>query len=124
MDLKLEGRIAIVNGASQGIGFCVARTLAEEGARVVTAQGNVRRAEDCFRTVDQTIGRFVVVDILVNNERTPPLGVFRTGLDDYAWSRAIDQNLMSVVRCIPAAAPPHEGAGRGQRRQHHRALRN
>ena len=34
MDLGLEGKVAIVNGASQGIGFAIARTLAEEGARV------------------------------------------------------------------------------------------
>ena len=137
MDLGLEGRIAIVNGASQGIGFGVARTLAEEGARVVVTarrapaleeavrgivaatggevvavQGDVRRAEDCLRIVDETAGRFGGVDILVNNDGAPPLGSF-TDFDDHAWSRAVDQNLMSVVRCIRAAAPHMKARGAG-----------
>ena len=137
MDLGLEGRIAIVNGASQGIGFAIARTLVEEGARVVATarrapaledavggiaaetrgevvavQGDVRRAEDCLRIVDETVGRFGGVDILVNNDGAPPLGSF-TDFDDHAWSRAVDQNLMSVVRCIRAAAPHMKARGAG-----------
>ena len=137
MDLGLEGRIAIVNGASQGIGLGIARTLAEEGARVVATarrepalneavdalaaetggevaavQGDVRRAEDCLRIVDETVARFGGVDILVNNDGAPPLGSF-TDFDDHAWSRAVDQNLMSVVRCIRAAAPHMKARGAG-----------
>ena len=137
MDLGLEGRIAIVNGASQGIGLGIARTLSEEGARVVATarrapaleeavrgvaaatggeiaavQGDVRRAEDCLRIVDETVARFGGVDILVNNDGAPPLGSF-TDFDDHAWSRAVDQNLMSVVRCIRAAAPHMKARGAG-----------
>ena len=137
MDLGLDGRIAIVNGASQGIGLGIARTLAEEGARVVATarrepalneavdalaaetrgevvavQGDVRRAEDCLRIVDETVARFGGVDILVNNDGAPPLGSF-TDFDDHAWSRAVDQNLMSVVRCIRAAAPHMKARGAG-----------
>ena len=133
MDLGLAGRIAIVNGASHAI----VRTLAEEGARVVATarrapaleeavrgiaaetggevvavQGDVRRAEDCLRIVDETVGRFGGVDILVNNDGAPPLGAF-TDFDDHAWSRAVDQNLMSVVRCIRAAAPHMKARGSG-----------
>ena len=37
MNLGLAGRVALVNGASQGIGYGIARTLAEEGARVAVA---------------------------------------------------------------------------------------
>ena len=137
MDLGLDGRIAIVNGASQGIGLGIARTLVEEGARVVATarrepalneavdalaaetrgevvavQGDVRRAEDCLRIVDETVARFGGVDILVNNDGAPPLGSF-TDFDDHAWSRAVDQNLMSVVRCIRAAAPHMKARGAG-----------
>lgn len=110
VDLGLDGRIAIVNGASQGIGFAIARTLAEEGARVVATarrepalkeavhgladetggeviavQGDVRRAEDCLRIVDETVGRFGGVDILVNNDGAPPLGAF-TDFDDHVFT--------------------------------------
>ena len=137
MDLGLEGRIAIVNGASQGIGRAIARTLAEEGARVTATarrspaldeaarelaaetgaevfavQGDVRRPEDCLRIVAETVGRFGGVDILVNNDGAPPLGSFAE-FDDHAWSRAVDQNLMSVVRCIRAAAPHMKARGSG-----------
>ena len=137
MDLGLAGRIAMVNGASQGIGRAIARTLAEEGVRVAATarrrprleeavgeiaaetggeifavQGDVRRAEDCRRIVDETAERFGGVDILVNNDGAPPLGSF-TGFDDHAWSRAVDQNLMSVVRCIRAVVPHMKARGVG-----------
>ena len=83
MDLGLEGRIAIVNGASQGIGRAIARTLAEEGARVAISgrrepaladarddmaratggevlaiPGDIRQAGDCERIVAETADRF------------------------------------------------------------------
>ena len=137
MDLRLEGKVAIVNGASQGIGFAIARTLAEEGARVAISarrepalgaarddiarttggellaiQGDIRRAEDCERIVDAAVAHFGGLDILVNNDGAPPLGFF-TELDDDAWRRAVDRNLMSVVRCIRAAVPHMKARGAG-----------
>ncbi len=137
MDLGLENKIAIVNGASQGIGYAIAQTLAEEGARVAISarrepalgdaarrleretggeifpvQGDIRRAEDCERIVDETLQRFGGVGILVNNDGAPPLGAF-TDLDDQAWSKAVEQNLMSVVRCIRAVAPHMKARGAG-----------
>ena len=76
MDLGLAGRAAIVNGASQGIGYAIAATLAAEGARVavtarrqpaldeaarrlraesggdiVAVQGDIRKPQDCERIV-------------------------------------------------------------------------
>ena len=137
MDLGLQGKIAIVNGASQGIGYAIARTFAEEGARVAVSarrepalsdardrlaaetggevfaiQGDIRRVKDCERIVEETVGRFGGVDILVNNDGAPPLGSF-VEFDDQAWSRAVDQNLMSVVRCIRFAAPHMKARGTG-----------
>ena len=72
MDLQLNGRRALINGGSQGIGYAIARLLAQEGARiaiaarrepalsnakatiareaaheVVAVQGDIRKAEDC-----------------------------------------------------------------------------
>jgi 3-oxoacyl-[acyl-carrier protein] reductase len=112
-----------------GIGYGIARTLAEEGAKVaITArrepglreaavklraatggdvlpvQGDCRRAEDCKRVVDTVAVEWGGVDILVNNDGAPPLGNIMT-LDDTAWQKAIEQNLMYVVRMVREAAP-------------------
>ena len=137
MDLGLDGRIAIVNGASQGIGYAIARTLAEEGARVAISgrreaplaaarddmarrtggellaiPGDIRQAGDCERIVAGTVAHYGGLDILVNNDGAPPLGPF-LDFDDDAWRRAVDRNLMSVVRCIRAAAPHMKARGAG-----------
>ena len=137
MDLKLADKIAVVNGASQGIGYAIAKTFAEEGARVAMAarrepalsdavaqlreetggdivaiQGDIRRAEDCERIVAQAAEIFGGIDILVNNDGAPPLGPFMD-FDDAEWAKAVDRNLMSVVRCIRAAVPHMRARGAG-----------
>lgn len=130
MDLGLTGRVAIVGGASSGIGLAIATTLAQEGARLViwarrdpalsqaaeriAAQtgaevlpvlGDVRRAEDHEKVVAAAIDRFGQIDILVNNDGAPPIGLLMS-FDDAAWDRAVRQNLLSVVRlarlCMPS----------------------
>ncbi len=137
MDLKLKGKIAIVNGASQGIGYGIARLLAEEGAKVVATarraarlhdavtrlaaetgaeihpvEADIRKAEDCARIVDAAAQRFGGVDILVNNDGAPPLGNFMD-FDDAAWAKAVDQNLMSVARMIRGCVPYMRKRGAG-----------
>ena len=129
MDLFLKDKIAIVGGASQGIGYGIARTLAGEGARVaITARreadlaraaetiraetsaevlpiaADCRRAEDCTRVVDTVARHFGGIDILVNNDGAPPLGDI-TAFDDAAWAKAVEQNLMYVVRMARGAVP-------------------
>src|SRR6476661_638358 len=125
MDLSLAGKVAIVGGASQGIGFAIARVLAAEGARVAmvarrrdpldAAVGNVqgdafaiaadiRKAGDCERIVAGAVERYGRLDILVNNDGAPSLGRLDE-FDDAAWGKAIEQNLMSVVR-LPRHAIP------------------
>jgi 3-oxoacyl-[acyl-carrier protein] reductase len=129
MDLNLKDKIAIVGGASMGIGHGIARTLAEEGAKaaitarrepglraaadklraatggeVLPVQGDCRRAEDCRRVVETVAAEWGSVDILVNNDGAPPLGDIMT-LDDVAWQKAIEQNLMYVVRMVREAVP-------------------
>jgi 3-oxoacyl-[acyl-carrier protein] reductase len=137
MDLNLTGKIAIVGGASMGIGYGIARALAREGAKVaITArrepalrqavdklraetgadvlpvQADCRRAEDCRRvakTVAETLGG---IDILVNNDGAPPLGDVLT-FDDDAWSKAVEQNLMYVVRMVRETVPHMRRRGGG-----------
>jgi 3-oxoacyl-[acyl-carrier protein] reductase len=129
VDLALKGRTALVGGASQGIGFAIARLLAAEGARVAMVArkeepleaaarqvanetgsetcaiaADIRRADDCARIVETVLGRFGRVDVLVNNDGAPPLGRLDS-FDDAAWSRAVEQNLMSVVRLARGVLP-------------------
>ncbi len=137
MDLGLKDKVAIVGGASMGIGYGIARTLAAEGARVaITArrepalaraaeaiaretdikvlpvQADCRRAEDCARVIDTVSERLGGIDILVNNDGAPPLGDLQS-FDDAAWSKAIEQNLMYVVRMARGALPHMISRGGG-----------
>ena len=133
MDLGLRDRVAIVGGASQGIGRATAKLLAMEGCRVVMAarndaplqhwaevlQGMVQRQgggavvgvacdmsseADIKRLVARTIGEFGAIDILVNNAGGPPLGGFEHQRDE-AWHKAFDTNFMSVVWMVREALP-------------------
>ena len=137
MDLFLKDRIAIVGGASQGIGYGIARTLAGEGAKIaVTARreadlvqaanrirhetgaevlpiaADSRRAEDCARVIARTVEAYGGIDIVVNNDGAPPLGELAT-FDDAAWQKAVEQNLMYVVRMARGAAPHMKARGGG-----------
>ncbi|MBI4192067.1 MAG: SDR family oxidoreductase [Betaproteobacteria bacterium] len=138
MDLHLRDKVAIVGGASQGIGFAVARTLAEEGVKVViTARreaplnaaaetvrektggsvlavpSDVRRAEDCVRVVDGAVKTFGRIDILINNDGAPPLGKIED-FDDAAWDKAVQQNLYSVIRMVRQTVPHMKAVGGGR----------
>jgi 3-oxoacyl-[acyl-carrier protein] reductase len=129
MDLGLRGRVAIVGGASKGIGRATAEMLAAEGARVVIAARDQRALvhaadamreatgagvlpvacdmasyDDIKRLVARTVESYGGIDIVVNNAGGPPPGTFEQH-DDAAWARAIDQNTMSVVRLTREALP-------------------
>ncbi len=137
MDLKLKDKVAIVGGASQGIGFGIARTLAAEGVKLaITARrekplreaaekiraetgieplalpADCRRAEDCAAVVTLTTAHYGGLDILVNNDGAPPLGDL-ISFDDAAWHQAIERNLMYVVRMCRAAVPHMTARGGG-----------
>jgi 3-oxoacyl-[acyl-carrier protein] reductase len=138
MDLALKGRIALVGGASQGIGYAIARLLAAEGAavamvarkaeplaaacaRIAAETGattfaipaDIRKAGDCEAIVAQALQRFGRIDALVNNDGAPPLGEIES-FDDVAWSRAVEQNLMSVVRLSRGSLPSMRANGWGR----------
>jgi 3-oxoacyl-[acyl-carrier protein] reductase len=137
MNLDLEGKVAIVGGASQGIGYGIARALAQEGAtvaitarrqadldaaaarlrsetgaNVVPIQADCRRAEDCVRVADTARRELGGIDMLINNDGAPPLGPI-LDFDDAAWARAIDQNLMYVVRMAREVLPSMKERGGG-----------
>jgi 3-oxoacyl-[acyl-carrier protein] reductase len=138
MDLGLQGKIAVVGGASQGIGYAIARLLAAEGAqvaivarrqdplddaarriaaetggRVLAIAADIRKAADCNRIVDAAVAELGGLDILVNNDGAPPLGDL-LAFDDAAWDKAVQQNLMSVVRLSRRAVPHMRARGGGR----------
>lgn len=138
MDTGLRGKSAIVGGASQGIGYAIARLLAAEGANVAMVArreerlheaaarieqetgasvlpiaADIRRADDCQRIVDSALARFQALHVLVNNDGAPPLGLM-SEFDDVAWDKALQQNLMSVVRLTRHAMPHLRTAGCGR----------
>lgn len=128
MDLGLKGRAAVVTASSRGIGRACAITLAREGCDVaICARGeealreteaelaeigvrvravvaDVSKPEDCRRVVDGAADEFGRLDILVPIAGGPPSGSFDS-FDDEAFRRAIELDLMSVVRLCAAAVP-------------------
>jgi 3-oxoacyl-[acyl-carrier protein] reductase len=137
MNLELEGKVAIVGGASQGIGYGIARALAREGAAVaITArreaelhaaaeriraetgaevlpiQADCRRPDNCVRVAESARRELGGIDILVNNDGAPPLGPVLS-FDDTAWAKAVEQNLMYVVRMAREAVPSMKERGGG-----------
>lgn len=128
MDLELKDHVALVTGASKGIGLAITRTLLAEGARVVAVSrtsggldalagpGLVHVAADLMdpdapaRLIDQAVDAFGRLDVLVNNAGGPPPGVtlprssfLDGGLDE--WQAMFELNLFSVVRLVRAAIP-------------------
>ena len=132
MELGLEGRTAIVCGASSGMGLATAEALAREGANVAMfarrrdvldreaerlgalgVRGDVTNPADLKRLVDRTVEAFGGIDILVNNSGGPPRGP-ALGLDDEDVERAVELLLLSVVRLTRLCLPQLERSGRGR----------
>jgi 3-oxoacyl-[acyl-carrier protein] reductase len=129
MDLQLNGKRAIVTGASRGLGFATARGLALEGCKVavnsrdnknittaaqkiatesksevIPIVGDVSDPEFPKQLIHQTVKAFGGLDILVTNTGGPPSGKFES-FSDQDWQNAIDLTLLSHVRLIRAALP-------------------
>jgi NAD(P)-dependent dehydrogenase (short-subunit alcohol dehydrogenase family) len=126
MDLHLAGKVAVVTGASKGIGLAITRSLAAEGVRVVA--GAMRGSAELDVLADQkdvhpvlvdlstpdgpatliteAVSRFDVIDILVNNVGAvrPRLEGFLAVTDD-DWNWAMTINFFAAVRTMRAALP-------------------
>src|SRR4051812_5907997 len=114
MDLGVNGRTAVITGASRGIGAAVADTLEREGAKVVRVsrgQGVDITAEDAAERVAELAGG--PVDILVNNAGTS----FARGLlelTDGDWREQWELHVMGALRLMRRFAPEMAGRGWGR----------
>src|SRR5215217_7968634 len=114
MDLEISGRVAVVTGASRGIGERTADRLEEEGARVL----RVSRGEGIDVTARDAADRIAEradgpVDILVNNAGTS----FARGLDkltDADWNGLWELHVMASMRLMRAFAPGMAERGWGR----------
>jgi len=128
MDLGLKGKIALVTGASRGLGFATAEILAQEGTRiainsrdqrhldhaakklaqygvdVITLPGDLTNLDIPGQLVSATLKAFGGIDLLFTNAGGPPPAAFED-IDEDTWSHAIDLSFMSHVRLIRAALP-------------------
>ncbi|HSP67843.1 MAG TPA: SDR family oxidoreductase [Bryobacteraceae bacterium] len=137
MNLGLTDQVAMVAGASRGLGFAVARALAREGARVSLSSSNPEAALAAAHTIRaetgadvlalaadvrssdalenwhaETVGRFGGVDLLYTNSGGPPAGPVLK-FDDAAWQAAFELLLLSAVRMIRLAVPSMISRGGG-----------
>lgn len=138
MDLRIQGKVAIVAAASRGLGKATAMRLAAEGARIAInarSDGELRRAadeiraataaevlpiagdltneEDVRKLVSETKNKFDAVDILVANAGGPPAGFF----DDFNsqhYREAVELNLISTINLCRQAVPHMRARGWGR----------
>jgi 3-oxoacyl-[acyl-carrier protein] reductase len=132
VNLGLEGRTAIVCGASAGMGLAIAEALAEEGANVamfarrrellereaerigaLAVRGDVTNPADLKRLVSRTVEAFGGVDILVNNSGGPPRGP-AVGLTDHDYEAAFELLMLSAVRLTDLCLRHLERSGHGR----------
>ena len=138
MDLGLRGKVSIVTGGSQGIGYAAAEALAREGARVAIcardadrlaaaaaaisdASGGLVRAIPCDVTDESAVGELVGqvveewggVDILVNNAGTSAAGPFESVTDE-TWDADIALKVYGAIYCSRAVIPLMRRAGGGR----------
>ncbi|HEX9259380.1 MAG TPA: SDR family oxidoreductase [Acidimicrobiales bacterium] len=124
MEIRLDGKVALVTGASRGIGKAIAKSFAESGAKVMLSSrkhdalveaaadidgetavfaahvGDVDAARAC---VASTVERFGGLDILVNNAATNPYFGATLGVDEGRYDKTFQVNLRGPVFWTQAA---------------------
>ena len=138
MDLGLKGKVALVAGASQGMGRATASGFAREGAKVaICARGkaalneaaaairketggevlamvaDMAKPEDIKKFVNQSAEHFGRLDIIVNNAGGPPPGDFMKFTDE-DWQSAFNLSFMSTMRMTREAVPHMRKVGGGK----------
>ncbi len=128
MDLGINGKVAVVTAASKGIGFAVAKKLAEEGAnlvinsrrkenlnnakaelsytgvKIVSVSGDLKEKETIENIYNAAMENFGKVDILFLNAGGPRPGGF-FDVDEKDWRETFEMNFMSAQRLVRLIAP-------------------
>lgn len=129
MDYGVKGKVALVGGASRGIGRAIAEALAREGAKVAICardesavkktaeaildatgaevagfQADLANGDDVYRVLDNTWSRLGEIDILVTNTGGPRPGRF-TDLEGEDWDDAFELLVRSTIRLIKGVLP-------------------
>ena len=135
IDMRLTGKVAVVTGATEGIGKAIALVFAREGARVVMAGRDETKGKNALTEVEQAgeaifvktdvsdssqvkglieraVKEYGRLDILVNNAAMCPAGTILTTSEE-KWDQVIDVNLKGVFLCCKYAIPHMQKAGGG-----------
>jgi NAD(P)-dependent dehydrogenase (short-subunit alcohol dehydrogenase family) len=137
-EFSLDGKVALITGASRGIGRAIALRFAEAGARVVVSsrklegvgavaaeiqaaggealaiQAHVGRPEEVGALVSRTVETYGRLDVAVNNAATNPhFGPLLTA-DEGQWDKILDTNAKGVFRVCQAVVPHMEAQGGGK----------
>ena len=138
MDLEIGGKVAIIGGASKGLGRACAQVLAEEGAKVVICSrtkadldaaadeirgstgaevlsypGDLDNHETIINLIAATVERFGQLDIMINNSGGPPLARAATA-DENQWAVAVQRSLLFFARMSREALPHLRNQGGGR----------
>jgi len=130
--MKLEGRVAIVTGAAQGIGRAIAEKLKEEGAQIAAAdlngegakataqaldglaiEADISSEQDANRIASATLERFGRIDVLVNAAAIVPF-IPWDDVDFAYWRKIISVNLDGAYLVSRAVERPMRDAGYGR----------
>jgi 3-oxoacyl-[acyl-carrier protein] reductase len=132
MDLGLDGRVALVTGASKGIGRAIAAELAAEGARVVVSSRSTTQAtadeigaqaglawdsadvDGAAALVEQVTETIGPIDVLVCNTGGPPFGPDALGFSREQWQEAYETLVLAPMALIEAVLPGMRERGWGR----------
>jgi NADP-dependent 3-hydroxy acid dehydrogenase YdfG len=124
----LDNKVAIVTGASSGIGYATSLKLSKAGTRVVAGARRTDRLQDlekqiienngeiliqkldvtsksdCDSLANATVNKWGKIDVLINNAGLMPLSYFRYGKVE-EWEQMVDVNIKGVLYCTSAVVP-------------------